>query len=95
MAQGNDDDEAVAKMIEQAFAAAMPEIRQNVARMRATISAFFGVAVEHLPGENTVGWLRLIYTYVHGRRLKTDPSAADELSVVLSGDLYADEKVQS
>jgi hypothetical protein len=90
-----DHDEAVAKMIEQAFAAAMPEIRQNVARMRATIAEFFGVAVEHLPAENTVGWLRLVYTYLHGRRLKTHPSAADELSVVLSGDLYADAKEPS
>jgi hypothetical protein len=95
MAQGDDDDdEATAKMTKQAWSAAMPEIRENTARMRATIAAFFGVAVEHLPPPQTLGWHRMLGTYVYGRRLRTHADAADELSRVLSGDLY-DEKVQS
>ncbi|MCA3264966.1 MAG: hypothetical protein ING19_02760 [Azospirillum sp.] len=68
---------------------AQPEIRENTARLRATIAEFFGVAVEHLPAENTIGWLRLVYTYLYGRRLKTDPNAADELSLVLSNEFSA------
>jgi hypothetical protein len=87
----DDDDEAYAQMIAQAWAEAMPEVRANAARTRATIAAFFGVAVEHLPNEGTVGWLRLIYTYVYGRRLKTDPTAAHELSLALSDALFAKE----
>jgi hypothetical protein len=85
------EDEAIARMIAQAWAESMPEIRANTARTRATIAEFFGVAVEHLPAENTIGWLRMIYTYLHGRRLKSDPNAARELSLVLSDELFAQE----
>lgn len=95
MTQGDDaDDEAIPQMIAQAWAEAMPEIRENAARTRATIAAFFGVAVEHLPAEGTVGWLRMIYAYVYGRRLKTDPNATHELSVAFSDDLYTKKKPQ-
>ena len=92
MAQGDDvDNEAIPRIIAQAWAEAMPEVRETTARTRATIAEFFGVAVEHLPAENTRGWLRMIYTYLHGRRLKSDPHAAYELSLVLSDELCAKE----
>ena len=92
MAQGNEAaDDAIEQMIAQAWVEAMPEVCANEARTRATIAEFFGVAVEHLPAENTRGWLRMIYTYLHGRCLKTDPNASHELSLALSDDLFAKE----
>lgn len=70
----------------------LDQIRADNEAMRAKISEFFGVAVEHLPPPQTLGWHRLLGTYVYGRRLKTQPNAADELSYVLEGHLYRDER---
>lgn len=70
----------------------LDQIRADNEAIRAKISEFFGIAVENLPPPQTLGWHRLLGTYHLGRRLKTDPKAAHNLSVVLSGDLYKDER---
>lgn len=70
----------------------LDQIRAENEEIRAKISEFFGVAIEHLPPPQTLGWHRLLGTYHFGRRLKIDPNAAQNLSLVLSGDLYKDER---
>lgn len=93
MAQGDDDeDEEIARLIRESFAEQMPGIRELNDRLRREISQFFGIAVEHLPAPQTLGWHRLLGTYVYGRRLKTMPNAANELSHALDGHLYRDER---
>jgi hypothetical protein len=60
----NDDDDDAEHAFKQAIANAMPEIRANSARLRAKISDFFEVQLEHLPPAGSDGWSRMLATYV-------------------------------
>jgi hypothetical protein len=70
----------------------LEQIRADNEAIREKIAEFFGLDVAHLPPPQTLGWHRLLGTYVYGRKLKTLPSAADELSYGLEGHLYSDER---
>jgi len=70
----------------------MDEVRANNDRLRREIAEFFGVAVEHLPQPNTLGWHRMLGTYVYGYKKRDLPNAVEDLRHVLEGHLYKDEK---
>jgi hypothetical protein len=70
----------------------MDEIRENSARLRREIGEFFGVAVEHLPPPQTLGWDRMLATYVYGYRKPDLPHSASNLRYMLEGHLYRDER---
>lgn len=92
MAQGDDDeDEEIARLIRESFAEQMPGIRERNDRLRREIGEFFGVAVEHLPIPNTLGWHRMLATYVYGYRAPDVPHAAANLRYMLEGHLYKNE----
>lgn len=70
----------------------MDDIRANNDRLRREIGAFFGVAVEHLPAPQTLGWHRMLGTYVYGYKKRELPGAAEDLRHALEGHLYSDER---
>lgn len=93
MAQGDDEeDEEIARLIRESFAEQLPEIRERNDRLRREIGAFFGVAVQHLPEPNTLGWHRMLATYVYGFRKPAVPHAAANLRYMLEGHLYRNER---
>lgn len=60
---GDDRNDEYADRITAAWAATMPEIRQQTAETRARIAAFFEIPIEALPAVQTAGYSRLLATY--------------------------------
>jgi hypothetical protein len=93
MAQGDDaEDEMFARLFLESAAEAMVEVRAHNEKLRHDIGEFFGVAVEHLPVPNTLGWHRMLATYVYGFRKPDLPHSAKNLRYMLEGHFFKDER---